>query len=48
MQFLRFLESIRTGVGDFFFATVTHLGEETFFLALAILFFWCINKKQGY
>lgn len=48
MQFLRFLESIRTGIGDFFFATVTHLGEETFFLALAILFFWCINKKQGY
>ena len=48
MQFLRFLESIRTGVGDFFFATVTHLGEETFFLALAILFFWCISKRQGY
>ena len=39
---------MRTGVGDFFFATVTHLGEETFFLALAILFFWCVNKRQGY
>ena len=48
MQFLRFLESIRTGVGDFFFATVTHLGEETFFLALAILFYWCVSKRQGY
>jgi undecaprenyl-diphosphatase len=48
MQFLRFLESIRTGVGDFFFATVTHLGEETFFLALAIFFFWCVSKRQGY
>ena len=48
MHFLRFLESIRTGIGDFFFATVTHLGEETFFLALAILFFWCISKRQGY
>ena len=31
MQFLRFLESIRTGVGDFFFATVTHMGEEVFY-----------------
>ena len=48
MEFLRFLESIRTGVGDFFFATVTHVGEEVFFLALAILFYWCISKRQGY
>ena len=48
MQFLRFLESTRTGLGDFFFATVTHLGEETFFLAIAILFYWCISKRQGY
>ena len=48
MEFLRFLESIRTGVGDFFFATVTHLGEEVFFLAIAILFYWCISKRQGY
>ena len=48
MGFLRFLESIRTGVGDFFFATVTHIGEEVFFLAIAILFYWCISKRQGY
>ena len=48
MEFLRFLESIRTGVGDFFFSTVTHIGEEVFFLAIAILFYWCISKKQGY
>ncbi len=48
MDFLRFLESIRTGVGEFFFATVTHLGEEVFFLSIAILFYWCISKRQGY
>ena len=48
MEFLRFLEKVRTPVGDFFFATVTHLGEEVFFLAIAILFFWCISKRQGY
>ena len=48
MEFLRFLERMRTGVGDFFFATVTHIGEEVFFLALAILFYWCISKRQGY
>ena len=48
MEFLRFLEKLRTPVGDFFFSLVTHLGEETFFLAIAILFFWCISKRQGY
>ena len=48
MEFLRFLEGLRTGVGDFFFSTVTHLGDETFFLVLAIAFFWCINKREGY
>ncbi len=48
MAFLRFLESIRTGFGDFLFSTVTHIGEETFFLVFAILFFWCISKREGY
>ncbi len=48
MAFLRFLESIRTGVGDFFFSAITYLGDEIFFLVIAILFFWCINKREGY
>lgn len=48
MPFLYFLESIRNPVFDFIFTTVTHLGEETFFLVVAILFFWCVNKRQGY
>lgn len=48
MPFLYFLESIRNPVLDWIFATVTHLGEETFFLAIAIIFFWCVNKREGY
>ena len=48
MTFLYWLESIRTPVLDAFMATVTHLGEETFFLVIALLVFWCVNKKQGY
>ena len=48
MPFLYFLESIRNPVFDFIFSTVTHLGEETFFLAIAIFFFWCVNKREGY
>ena len=48
MPFLYFLESIRNPVFDWIFATVTHVGEEIFFLAFAIIFFWCVNKREGY
>ena len=48
MSFLYFLESIRTGVGDFLMATVTRFGEEAIFIVLALLFLWCIDKKEGY
>lgn len=48
MEFLRFLEGLRTPLFDAVFAAATHLGEETFFMALAILLFWCINKRYGY
>lgn len=48
MAFLRLLESLRTGLGDFFFSAITYLGDEIFFLIIAIVFFWCINKREGY
>ena len=48
MQFLYFLEKIRNPVFDFIFSLITHVGEETVFLVVAILFFWCINKREGY
>ncbi len=48
MEILRFLESIRTDIGDIFFSTITQLGEETLFIVLGIIFFWCINKYEGY
>ena len=48
MKFLYLLEKIRNPVFDFFFSLVTHIGEETVFLVVALLFFWCINKRWGY
>lgn len=48
MEFLKFLQEIRTPVLDAFFSTITHLGEETIFIVMGLIFFWCINKKQGY
>ena len=48
MQFLYFLESIRNPVLDAFFSVVTELGGEAIFIGLAIVLFWCLDKKSGY
>ena len=48
MDMLRAIAEIRNPVLDFFFETITHLGEETLFLVISIVFFWCINKREGY
>lgn len=48
MGFLRFLESIRNPVFDWFFSLITEIGGETVLLVLGFMFFWCIDKKQGY
>ena len=48
MEFLYFLESLRNPVCDALFSLITMLGEETVFILVGILFFWCINKREGY
>lgn len=48
MEILRFFEAIRNPVFDFFFGTVTYLGSEIGLIVLALLFFWCIDKREGY
>ncbi|MBQ8611659.1 MAG: phosphatase PAP2 family protein [Oscillospiraceae bacterium] len=48
MEFLYFLEGLRTPAGDAFFSLITHLGEETVFILAGLVVFWCIDKLQGY
>lgn len=48
MELLHFLAELRNPVFDFFFSLVTRLGEETVFILVGLLFFWCIDKKKGY
>lgn len=48
MPFLYFLENLRNPVLDFFFKIITLCGEETVFMAVGMIFFWCINKNKGY
>ncbi len=48
MAFLYFLEKIRNPVLDFLFSIVTLFGEETVFMAVGMIVFWCVNKHKGY
>ena len=48
MDLLYFFESIRNGFLDGLFSIITLLGEETAFMAVAIIVFWCFSKFQGY
>ena len=48
MEFLYFLESIRNPFLDFLMSTITFIGGEAVFLAVAIILIWCVNKRNGY
>ena len=48
MDFLYLLESIRFPALDKLMLLVTHLGEETAFLVIALIVFWCVDKYHGY
>lgn len=48
MELLYWFESIRTPVLDVIMSTVTRLGEETVFMLIAMLVFWCVDKRRGY
>ena len=48
MGFLYLLEGIRTPFLDALFQFFTLFGEETLFLVLALVVFWCLDKRCGY
>lgn len=48
MEFLHMLENIRFPLLDKLMLAVTHLGSETAFLVIAIIMFWCVDKRKGY
>ena len=48
MEFLKLLESLRTPWLDAFFSFITHFGEESIFIIISFILFWCADKKKGY
>lgn len=47
MEFLYFLEDLRTPFLNRLMALVTELGGETVFLAVALVLYWCVDKRQA-
>ncbi|MBY0758398.1 phosphatase PAP2 family protein [Sellimonas caecigallum] len=48
MEFLYFLEGIRTPIGNEFFQFVTYFGQEMLLVAVICIFYWCLDKSFAY
>lgn len=48
MSFLYLLESIRNPFLDAVMQFFTYFGDEVLFMAIALLVFWCVDKREGY
>ena len=48
MQLLYFFESIRAPWLDALVLALTELGGETAFLAVALVMYWCVDKRRAY
>ena len=48
MELLYFFEKIRIPGLNEFMLLITKLGEETAFLVIGLILFWCVSKRRGY
>jgi len=48
VEFLYLLERIRNPFLNKLMLAVTTLGEETAFLVIGLIMFWCVSKRRGY
>lgn len=48
MAFLHWLENIRIPVLNEIMLGITYLGDEVAFLVIALILFWCVDKRKGY
>ena len=48
MDFLYVLEKLRVPILNEFMLGVTYLGDEIAFLVVAMILFWCVDKRIGY
>ena len=47
LDIIRWLQSGNSKANDYIFYSITQLGTEILFMVAAMVFFWCISKKEG-
>ena len=47
-EIIKFIQSMTSPLWDTFFQLVTMTGEEHFYILVAAIIFWCVNKRFGY
>lgn len=48
MEILKFFEGLRVPLLDKLMQVISYLGEETVFMVVALILFWCVDKWKGY
>ena len=48
IEIIVFVQSVSNPFLDSFFQLITMIGEDTFFIIMVALVYWCINKDFGY
>jgi membrane-associated phospholipid phosphatase len=48
MELIRFIQQFSNPFLDVFFQLVTMIGEDTFFILVTAIMYWCIDKELGY
>ena len=48
VEIIKRLQLIRTEILDKIIGGITHIGDEMFFIIVAVIVFWCVDKRFGY
>ena len=48
IEIVKSIQTLRNPFFDWFFSLITYLGDEMFFIVVAVIIFWCVNKRFGY
>ncbi len=48
LDIIKWLQSGSSKANDYIFYSITQLGTEILFMLAAMVFFWCISKKEGF
>ena len=48
VSIIQHIQSVRNAFFDGLFSFVTLIGDEMFFILVAVALFWCVDKRFGY